>query len=181
MEMGLIYKVFGMVISFISDKCLNAIWKKIMPSVEKRAFSKAVKRWSPSIYVRGYYKQHRIKCIAEFCEYINNHHEGYDNDIDSLYRLFEEELDKTTEGRQFLQNLRLKKLNKDQYEVLMNTADILNDLKKHYDTLREIKQVLHSHNKGIREFTEKEDYIQRYCTRRLNNDEYFGSPVNPRV
>ena len=169
----IICTIFGYVGSFLTDKTLNAILGKIMPSVEKRAFSKAVKRWSPSLYIRGYYKEHRIKCIEEFCEYVKSHQGTYNNDIDSLYRLFEEELDKTTEGRLFLQNLRLKKLNKDQYEVLMKTADILNDLKKHYDMLRGIEQVLNSHNKGIREFTDKEDYIQRYCTRRLNNDEYF--------
>ena len=173
MEMGLIYKVFGMVISFISDKCLNAILRKIVPPVEKRAFSKAVKRWSSNLYVRGHYKQYRIKCIGEFCEYIKSHHGGYDNDIDSLYKLFEEELEKSTEGKLFLQDLRLKALNKDQYDVLMSTADLLNEQRKQHNMLEEIKQTIHSHNKGRRRFDEIDGYIQRYCTRRLNNDEYF--------
>ena len=173
MEMGLIYKVFGMVISFISDKCLNAIWRIIVPPVEERAFSKAVKRWSSNLYVRGHYKQYRIKCIGEFCEYIKSHHGGYDNDIDSLYKLFEEELEKSTEGKLFLQDLRLKALNKDQYDVLMSTADLLNEQRKQHNMLEEIKQTIHSHNKGRRRFDEIDGYIQRYCTRRLNNDEYF--------
>lgn len=147
--MALIYKVFVMIISFISDKCLNAIWRKIVPPVEERAFSKAVKRWNSNLYVRGYYKQYRIKCIGEFCKYIKSHHGGYDNDIDSLYKLYEEELEKSTEGKLFLQDLRLKALNKDKYDVLMNTADQLNEQRKQHKMLEEIKQTIHSHNKGI--------------------------------
>ena len=64
-------------------------------------------------------------------------------------------------------------MNKDQYNVLMNTADLLNEQRKQHNMLDEIKQTIHSHNKGRRQFDEIDGYIQRYCTRRLNNDEYF--------
>ena len=55
----------------------------------------------------------------------------------------------------------------------MNTADLLNEQRKQHNMLDEIKQTIHSHNKGRRQFDEIDGYIQRYCTRRLNNDEYF--------
>ena len=166
-------KFIGSIVSFFTSGILKRIWRRMKPSAEEEAFNRAVKSWNTSHYVRGYYKQHRLKTISDFCEYVEKQHDGYDNDIDSLYRRFEEELAKTTDGRLFLQNLRLKALNKVQYEGLMRINELLNGQKALYEMLTEIRQELCSHNKGKREFEEYENYIQRYCTLRLKSDEYF--------
>lgn len=166
-------KFIGSIVSFFTSGILKRIWNRMKPSAEEEAFNRAVKSWNTSHYVRGYYKQHRLKTISDFCEYVEKQHDGYDNDIDSLYRRFEEELAKTTDGRLFLQNLRLKALNKVQYEGLMRINELLNGQKALYEMLTEIRQELCSHNKGKREFEEYENYIQRYCTLRLKSDEYF--------
>lgn len=166
-------KFIGSIVSFFTSGILKRIWNRMKPSAEEEAFNRAVKSWNTSHYVRGYYKQHRLKTISDFCEYVEKQHDGYDKDIDSLYRRFEEELAKTTDGRLFLQNLRLKALNKVQYEGLMRINELLNGQKALYEMLTEIRQELCSHNKGKREFEEYENYIQRYCTLRLKSDEYF--------
>lgn len=166
-------KFIGCIVSFFTSGILKRIWNRMKSSAEEEAFNRAVKSWNTSHYVRGYYKQHRLKTISDFCEYVEKQHDGYDNDIDSLYRRFEEELAKTTDGRLFLQNLRLKALNKVQYEGLMRINELLNGQKALYEMLTEIRQELCSHNKGKREFEEYENYIQRYCTLRLKSDEYF--------
>ena len=166
-------KFIGGIVSFFTSGILKRIWNRMKPSAEEDAFNRAIKSWNTSHYVRGYYKQHRLKTISDFCEYVEKQHDGYDNDIDSLYRRFEEELANTTDGRLFLQNLRLKALNKVQYEGLMRINELLNGQKALYEMLTEIRQELCSHNKGKREFEEYENYIQRYCTLRLKSDEYF--------
>ena len=171
--LGLGGKFIGSIVSFFTSGILKKIWNRMKPTAEEVAFSRAVKSWNTSHYVRGYYKQHRLKTINDFCEYVEQRHEGYDNDIDSLYRHFEEELTKSTEGRLFLQDLRLKALKKVQYEGLMRINDLLNEQKTLYEMLTEIRQGLCTHNNGKREFEEDENYIQRYCTLRLKSDEYF--------
>lgn len=171
--LGLRDKFVGGIVSFFTSGILKRIWNRMKPSAEEDAFNRAIKSWNTSHYVRGYYKQHRLKTISDFCEYVEKQHDGYDNDIDSLYRRFEEELANTTDGRLFLQNLRLKALNKVQYEGLMRINELLNGQKALYEMLTEIRQELCSHNKGKREFEEYENYIQRYCTLRLKSDEYF--------
>lgn len=171
--LGLWDKIVGGIVSFVTSGVLKRICDKFRSTEEEKAFKRAVKRWNSSFYIRGYYKQNKIKTIKEFCEYVISHHGLYDNDIDTLYRLFEEELEKTHKGKAFLQSIRIKSLNKDQYESLMRINDILNEQKKLHEMLVEIKQELCSHNKGKREFDAVDGYIQRYCTLRLKSDEYF--------
>lgn len=171
--LGLWDKIVGGIMSFVTGGALKKFCNKFKSTEEEKAFKRAVKRWNSSFYIRGYYKKNKVKTINEFCEYVIGHHGVYDDDIDTLYRLFEEELQKTHEGREFLQSIRIKSLNKDQYDSLMKTNDILNEQKKLHEMLAEIKQELCTHNKGIREFTVVDGYIQRYCTLRLKSDEYF--------
>ena len=171
--LGLWDKIVGGIMSFVTGGALKKFCNKFKSTEEEKAFKRAVKRWNSSFYIRGYYKKNKVKTINEFCEYVIGHHGVYDDDIDTLYRLFEEELQKTHEGREFLQSIRIKSLNKDQYDSLMKTNDILNEQKKLHEMLAEIKQELCTHNKGIREFTAVDGYIQRYCTLRLKGDEYF--------
>lgn len=171
--LGLWDKIVGGIMSFVTGGALKKFCDKFKSTEEEKAFKRAVKRWNSSFYIRGYYKKNKVKTINEFCEYVIGHHGVYDDDIDTLYRLFEEELQKTHEGREFLQSIRIKLLNKDQYDSLMKTNDILNEQKKLHEMLAEIKQELCTHNKGIREFTAVDGYIQRYCTLRLKSDEYF--------
>ena len=171
--LGLWDKIVGGIMSFVTGGALKKFCNKFKSTEEEKAFKRAVKRWNSSFYIRGYYKKNKVKTINEFCEYVIGHHGVYDDDIDTLYRLFEEELQKTHEGREFLQSIRIKLLNKDQYDSLMKTNDILNEQKKLHEMLAEIKQELCTHNKGIREFTVVDGYIQRYCTLRLKSDEYF--------
>lgn len=171
--LDLVNKIIGGIVSFFTRGFIKRLWNRIKPSEEERAFKRAVKSWNSSSYVRGFYKKNRLRSISEFCEYVKSHHGVYDNDIDSLYRLFEQELEKTNDGKSFLQNLRLKALSKDQYESLMRINDILNEQKNLYIMLTEIRQELGTHNKGKRVFSEVEGYIQRYCTQRLKSDEYF--------
>lgn len=166
-------KFIGGIVSFFTGGIMKSILNGMKPSVEEKAFNRAVKSWNTSHYVRGYYKQHRLKTISDFCEYVEKHYEGYDNEIDSLYRYFEKELTKTTEGRLFLQDLKLKALNKVQYEGLIRVNKLLNEQKAFYEMLTEIRQGLSTHNRGKREFEEDKNYIQRYCTLRLKSDEYF--------
>ena len=171
--LGLWDKIVGGIMSFVTGGALKKFCNKFKSTEEEKAFKRAVKRWNSSFYIRGYYKKNKVKTINEFCEYVIGHHGVYDDDIDTLYRLFEEELQKTHEGREFLQSIRIKSMNKDQYDSLMKTNDILNEQKKLHEMLAEIKQELCTHNKGIREFTAVDGYIQRYCTLRLKSDEYF--------
>lgn len=171
--LGLWDKIVGGIVSFVSGGVLKKIFDKIKPTEEVKAFKRALNKWNSSSYVRGYYNKHTLKTISDYCEYVISHHGVYDDDIDTLYRLFETELEKTHEGRDFLQGIRIKSLNKDQYENLMLINDVLNEQKKLHEMLAEIKQELFTHNKGKREFEEDKNYIQRYCTLRLRSDEYF--------
>ena len=167
--LGLWDKIVGGIVSFVT----GGVLKNIKPTEEVKAFKRALKRWNSSSYVRGYYNKHTLKTISDFSEYVISHHGVHDDDIDTLYRLFEIELEKTHDGREFLQGIKVKSLNKDQYESLMIIHDILNEQKKLHEMLVEIKQELFTHNKGKREFEEDKNYIQRYCTLRLKSDEYF--------
>ena len=106
--LGLWDKIVGGIVSFVTGGLLKRICDKFSSTEEEKAFKRAVKRWNSSFYIRGYYKQNKIKSIKEFCEYVISHHGLYDNDIDTLYRLFEEELEKTHEGKTFLQSIRIK-------------------------------------------------------------------------
>lgn len=166
-------KTVGGVVSFVTGGVLKRLLDKFRPSEEDRAFKKAVKRWNSSSYIRGYYKQNKLKTIREFCDYVVGHHGAYDDDIDRLYRLFEEELSKSNEGKLFLQNLRLKALNKDVYGSLMGINNLLNEQKALHQMLEDINRELCSHNRGIREFSVVDGYIQRYCSLRLKSQDYF--------
>lgn len=159
---------------FITRGFLKRIYDRYKPTPEDKAFKLALKRWSSNYHLNGFYdKQLRWEKINDFCNYVINHHGSYDHEIDCLYEFFKEELEKTHEGKQFLQGLRTKSLNKDLYENLMRTNDILDELKVLHGMQEAIWKELNSHNKGKREFKPVEGYINRSCSQRLKNDEVF--------
>ena len=104
-SLDIVDKIVGAIVSFFTTGLIKRIWEKLKPSAEEKAFKQAVKRWQSSSYVRGYYKKYRMKSISEFSDYVIDHHGAYDDDLDKLYRLYEEELGKTNEGKLFLQSL----------------------------------------------------------------------------
>lgn len=172
-SLDIVDKIVGAIISFFTAGFIKKILERLRPTPEEKAFKQAVKRWQSSSYVRGYYKEHRLKHISEFCEYVIAHHGAYDDDLDKLYRLYEEELGKTNEGKLFLQSLRIRALNKDVYENLLKAKDILEEQKDLHDIQEKIWKALNTHHKGKRDFEKVEGYIQRYCTLRLKSEEVF--------
>lgn len=166
-------KIMGAIVSFFAKDVLEKVRRSIQPSEVDKAYKKALKRWSPYSFETGYYEQHKIRTIVDFGEYIVNSHGGYDPGINQLFELFKTELDKTTEGRLFLRDLRMQAVNKDQFETLSRAAVILENQKKTHDLLESIQKELNTHNKGIREFDEIEGYIPRTCSPRLRSDDEF--------
>lgn len=55
--LGLGGKFIGSIVSFFTSGILKKIWNRMKPTAEEVAFSRAVKSWNTSHYVRGYYKQ----------------------------------------------------------------------------------------------------------------------------
>lgn len=167
-------KIVETVVSFFTSNGLNQLWAWLNPPEEEKAFKCALKKWKKHFHLRGSYdKQRRLKSISEFCHYVIAHHGVYDHYIDSLHDFFEQELEKTHEGQQFLEGLRTKALNKDVYESLIKAEEILVELKSMHAMQEAILKELSTHNKGKREFDSVPGYIQRYCTLRLKSDEYF--------
>lgn len=172
--LSIAHKIKDAFISLFTSEVLKFMKDRFRPAPEEKAFKRAVKMWQTHFHLSGTYnKERRIKNINEFCNYVIANHGTYDLQIDSLYDFFEKELEKTDEGKKFLHELRTKALNKDLYENLIKTTEILSQLKALHERQKKILKVLNTHNKGIREFTEVEGYIQRHCTQRLKNDEVF--------
>lgn len=168
-------KIVGTVVSFIARTGLGQLWAWINPPEEEKAFKRALKKWKKHFHLSGTYdKERRLMSISDFSNYVITHHGVYDQYIDSLHDFFERELEKTHEGKQFLDELRTKALNKDVYEGLLKAEEILKDLKSMHEMQEAIWKELNTHNKGIREFESVPGYIQRYCTQRLKNDEVFS-------
>lgn len=173
-SLGLTDKIVGAFVSHLTDGLLRKIWCKFRPAPEEKAFKRAVKRWLSHFHLRGSYnKQRRIKTINDFCNHVITNHGAYDPEIESLYDFFEKELEKTDSGKLFLQELRTKALNKDQYENLMRAKKILDEMRAMHEMQEAIWKELNTHNKGKREFDPIEGYIQRRCSLRLKNDEIF--------
>lgn len=171
---GILHKIVDAMFSFLASVGLERLKKWLKPPVEVVAFKRALKKWKRHFHLRGSYgKQRRIKTINDFCHYVITHHGEYDKYIDSLHGFFEEELEKTHEGQQFLNGLRTKALNKDVYEELLKTEEILVELKSMHKMQEDIINELNTHHKGKREFDPVEGYIQRYCTLRLKSEEVF--------
>lgn len=173
------HKILGIitdaVFSFLASIGLERLKNWLKQPVEVVAFKHALKRWKKKYHLQGTYdKQRRLKSINDFCHYVINHHGEYDQYIDSLHDYFEEELEKTHEGQLFLVKLRTKALNKDVYEGLLKTEEILVELKNMHKMQEDILNELNTHNKGKREFEHVSGYIQRYCTLRLKSDETFS-------
>lgn len=170
----LINKMTEAIFSFLASIGLNILKNWLSPPVEVTAFRRALKRWKKHFHLNGSYdKQHRIKSINDYCNYVIAHHGVYDDYIDSLHDFFNQELKKTHEGQQFLQGLRTKALNKDVYEGLIKAEAILDELKSQHEMQEAILKELNTHHKGKREFEPVDGYIQRYCSQRLKSDEVF--------
>ena len=175
LSLAIVDQIFGVILSFSFDSLLKGLWARIKPSPEKKAFKRALKKWKKHFHLSGAYdKERRLMSISDFSNYVITHHGVYDQYIDSLHDFFERELEKTHEGKQFLDELRTKALNKDVYEGLLKAEEILKDLKSMHEMQEAIWKELNTHNKGIREFESVPGYIQRYCTQRLKNDEVFS-------
>ena len=173
-SLGLTDKIVGAFVSHLTDGLLRKTWCKFRPAPEEKAFKRAVKRWLSHFHLRGSYnKQRRIKTINDFCNHVITNHGAYDPEIESLYDFFEKELEKTDSGKLFLQGLRTKALNKDQYENLMRAKEILDEMRAMHEMQEAIWKELNTHNKGKREFEPIEGYIQRRCSLRLKNNEIF--------
>ena len=175
LSLAIVDQFFGAILSFSFDSLLKGLWVRIKPSPEEKAFKRALKKWKKHFHLSGAYdKERRLMSISDFSNYVITHHGVYDQYIDSLHDFFERELEKTHEGKQFLDELRTKALNKDVYEGLLKAEEILKDLKSMHEMQEAIWKELNTHNKGIREFESVPGYIQRYCTQRLKNDEVFS-------
>lgn len=175
LSLAIVDQIFGAILSFSFDSLLKGLWARIKPSPEEKAFKRALKKWKKHFHLSGAYdKERRLMSISDFSNYVITHHGVYDQYIDSLHDFFERELEKTHEGKQFLDELRTKALNKDVYEGLLKAEEILKDLKSMHKMQEAIWKELNTHNKGKREFESVPGYIQRYCTRRLKNDEVFS-------
>lgn len=173
-SLDLIDKIVGAFVSYFTDGLFRRIWCRFRPAPEEKAFKRAIKRWLSHFHLRGSYnKQRRMKTINDFCNHVITNHGAYDPEIESLYDFFEKELKKTDSGRLFLQGLRTKALNKDQYENLMRTKEILDEMRAMHEMQEAIWKELNTHNKGKREFDPIKGYIQRRCSLRLKNDEIF--------
>lgn len=173
---GINYKqgIAGAVISFFVGGLLKKLFDKYKTPVEEDAFKKALKRWKSHEYLKGYYKKHSLQTINDYCAYVINHGGDSDQLVIELYGLFEAELQKSTDGRVFLQNLRQKTLYKEQYEALMKVNEMLVEHRTLHQMLDALRNELKTHNKGQRVFDKVEGYIERYCTLRLKKDELFN-------
>ena len=134
LSLAIVDQIFGAILSFSFDSLLKGLWTRIKPSPEEKAFKRALKKWKKHFHLRGSCdKQRRLKSISDFSNYVITHHGVYDQYIDSLHDFFERELEKTHEGKQFLDELRTKALNKDVYEGLLKAEEILKDLKSMHE------------------------------------------------
>lgn len=166
-------KIIGAIISFFAKDVLEKARRTVQASEVDKAYKKALKKWSFYSFETCYYEQHKLRTIVEFAEYIVNNHGGYNPGINQLFEFFKAELDKTTEGKLFLRDLRMHALNKDQFETLSRAAAILENQQKNHDLLESIQKELNIHNKGKRVFDEIEGYIPRTCSMRMNSEEEF--------
>lgn len=163
---------------FLIEKgvCMAVAWayKKVKPTPIEKAYKEALKRWNTHHYVRGYYKQHRLETLEEFSQYVMSMDDLHgDADMNELFRLIEEELKKDEKTYNALIELREKAIELGVEKLLKEVIGIHGKLDEHTALLHEIKKKLSSHNKGQREpFDCPETYIQRYCSQRLETDDY---------
>lgn len=175
LSLGLGEKISGAIISLGTTGLLKRVHNIFKSAPEKQAFKRAVKKWKKQYHLSGICNNPTcLKTINDFCNYVINNHGAINLEVMSLYDYFEKELEKTDGGKMFLQELRTKALNKDQYENLIKTQEIIDAIKDLRKMQNSILKELNTHNKGIREFSPIDGYIQRYCTQRMENDEVFS-------
>lgn len=147
---------------------------KLRPSPIEKAFKNALKSWDTHHYVKGYYKEHKFESLEDFAQYVQSMRDLHeDNDINVFFTLFEEELRKDKDTYSLLKELREKAIELGVEDIMATVADVKATLDNHTKLLDEINRKLSSINKGIREFTRPEPYMQRYCSYRMNRDEYI--------
>ena len=91
--------------SFLMDRGLGNLVDKFAPNPVDKAYDQALKKWCRNSEIREKYAIFKYSHFEAFREYLQKGPEMCNNEILSLCKLFEEELNKDPKAYQFIQDL----------------------------------------------------------------------------
>ena len=164
---------------FLMDKALTSLYKKIKPNKIEKAFQKALDKWSKNSDICEHHYGRRFQTIQDYVDYAINRENSKIESENELFQLFENELRKDTETYQLLLELKHKATLKGIDKIILNQQNITDKVDYNTTLLLELKQHLSAFNKGKRRFEAPENYIQRTCSIRIDNNDFIHYYLNP--
>ena len=180
-NLNLMDKIYGAIISIAVTGILKKVYSCLKPDPIKKAFKNALKKNAQNLYVLKYYNERREKSIEEFCNQVISSYGKYDENQDKLYLDFRKELERTEEGRAYLQSIQQEGIGNGLQELLQKVDKKLLQYRELDKMLREIRADLQTHHRGKRQFDKKEDYLQRYCSRSISDKDYLDFIIHNKL
>lgn len=147
----------------LAENTTDAVIDKVRPDAVKRAYKRALKRWTDDKRLRRMYADLRIDTLGKLAEYIDRGCDMGGEDVEELCRLLYEELNNDEATRQIVVLMNTEASNKRLVSIEHRQDEMLLGQERLHDVVERVADDVEA-TRGVSHFDKPEGYIPRTCS-----------------